>query len=147
MLTITWHSRSEYIYFGGEKGNELSERVQSLLEQGDNAFIDNGRTNDESQLRKSLESLLTDDSDDASFIDDTSQNSPSRIDECQLTKKMTNQHGKHGEATSNPKSSKYVFEESVTETISTDNLHEESLNLHTPPKSVKTTSTTVIISK
>ncbi len=38
VLTITWHSRSEYIYFGGEKGNELSERVQSLLEQGDNAL-------------------------------------------------------------------------------------------------------------
>ncbi len=140
VLTITWHSRSEYIYFGGEKGNELSERVQSSLEQGDNAFIDNG-TNDESQLRKSLESLLTDDSDDASFIDDTSQNSPSRIDECEVTKKLTNQHGKHGEATSNPKSSKYEVEESVTETISTDNLHKESLNLHTPPKSDKTTST------
>ena len=140
VLTITWHSRSEYIYFRGEKGNELSERVQSLLEQGDNAFIDNG-TNDESQLRKSLESLLTDDSDDASFIDDTSQNSPSRIDECEVTKKLTNQHGKHGEGTSNPKSSKYEVEESVTETISTDNLHKESLNLHTPPKSDKTTST------
>ena len=51
---------------------------------------------------------------------------------------MTNQHGK---ATSNPKSSKYEVEESVTETISTDNLYKESLNLHTPPKSDKTTST------
>jgi hypothetical protein len=58
VLTITWHSRSEYIYFGAEKGNELFERVQSLFEQGDDALIVNG-TNDESQLRKSLESLPT----------------------------------------------------------------------------------------
>ena len=50
---------------------------------------------------KSEVSLLTDDSDDASFIDDTSQNSPSRADECEVTKK------------SNPKSSKYEVEESV----------------------------------
>ena len=56
---------------------------------------------------------------------------------------MTNQHGKHGEATSNPKSSKYEVEESVTETISTDNLHKETLNLHTPPKPDETTSTDI----
>jgi hypothetical protein len=140
VLTITWHSRNEYIYFRGEKGNELFERVQSLFEQGDNAFIVNG-TNDESQLRKSLESVLTDDSDDASFIDDTNQNSPSTTDECEVTKKWTNQHGKHGEAPSNPKSSNYEVEESVTKTISTDNLHKESLNL--PPKPDKTTSTDI----
>ena len=35
VLTITWHSRSEYIYFGGENGNDLFERVQSFLEQGE----------------------------------------------------------------------------------------------------------------
>jgi hypothetical protein len=51
------------------------------------------------------------------IIDDTSQNTPSRTDECEVTKKLTNQHGKHGEATSYPKSSKYEVEESVTETI------------------------------
>ena len=27
VLTITWHSRNEYIYFRSEKGNELFERV------------------------------------------------------------------------------------------------------------------------
>ena len=47
------------------------------------------------------------------------------------------------EAPSNPKSSNYEVEESVTETISTDNLHKESLNLHTPPKPAKTTSTDI----
>ena len=106
VLTITWHSRNEYVYFRGEKGNELFERVQSLFEQGDNAFIVNG-TNDESQLRKSLESLQTDDSDDASFIDDTNQNSPSTTDECEVTKKWTNQHGKHEEAGSTFESEKF----------------------------------------
>ena len=59
---------------------------------------------------KSEVSLLTDDSDDASFIDDTSPNSPSRADECEVTKLK-----------SNPKSSKYEVEESVRPVLYTSN--------------------------
>ena len=76
VLSITWHSKSKYIYFGGEKGNDLLERIQSFLKQNEKVS-DNGGI-DESQLQKALESLLSDDSDDASNADDTSQNLPSR---------------------------------------------------------------------
>ena len=70
MLSITWHSKSKYIYFGREKGNDLLERIQSFLKQNEKVS-DNGGI-DESQLQKALESLLSDDSDDASIADDTS---------------------------------------------------------------------------
>ena len=132
MLSITWHSKSEYIYFGGEKGNSLLKRVQSFLEQGEDASSNGDAA--ESQLRKSLENILTEDSDDASITDDTSQNSLCIANECEGAKKLINQHDKHGEAAPNPKSSKYEIDEPIIEATSTDNLHKEPLNLHTAPK-------------
>ena len=132
MLSITWHSKSEYIYFGGEKGNSLLKRVQSFLEQGEDASSNGDAA--ESQLRKSLENILTEDSDDASITDDISQNSLCIANECEGAKKLINQHEKHGEAAPNPKSSKYEIDEPIIEATSTDNLHKEPLNLHTAPK-------------
>ena len=49
VLSITWHSKSKCIYFGGEKGNDLLERIQSFLKQNENVS-DNGGI-DESQFR------------------------------------------------------------------------------------------------
>ena len=68
---------------------------------------------DESQLQKALESLLSDDSDDASIADDTSQNLPSKPKEIGAGKNLRNQHGKHGETASNSKTSKHEIEESI----------------------------------
>lgn len=75
-----------------------------------------------------------DDSDDKSFTDDTFQNSHIRADECEVAKKLTDQHGKSEEITLNSKSSKFEVEESLIESTSSVNLHKESLNLHTVPK-------------
>ena len=140
MLSITWHSKSKYIYFGGEKGNDLLERIQSFLKQNEKVS-DNGGI-DESQLQKALESLLSDDSDDASIADDTSQNLPSRPKEIGAGKNFRNQHGKHGETASNSKTSKYEIEESIIESTSRiNNIRKESVNLHTPPIPDNTTCT------
>ena len=106
VLSITWHSKSKYIYFGGEKGNDLLEQIQSFLKQNENVS-DNGGI-DESRLQKALESLLSDEADDESIADDTSQNLPSRPKGA--GKNLTNQHGKQGETASNSEASKYETE-------------------------------------
>ena len=140
VLSITWHSKSKYIYFGGEKGNDLLERIRSFLTQNENVS-DNGGI-DESRIQKALGCLLSDDSDDESIADDTSKKVPSRSKEIGAGKNLRNQHGKQGETASNSKASKYETEESIIESPSKiSNIRKEFVNLHTPPIPDNTTCT------
>ena len=99
VLSVVWHSKSKYIYFGKERGGDLLNRVNSFLEQG-LIDSDNGNT-DEFQLRKSLKGLLSDDSNDASNTNDSALNLLSLADERGIAEKLMNQHGKHRDATQN----------------------------------------------
>ena len=138
VLSITWHSKSKYIYFGGEKGNDLLEQIQSFLKQNENVS-DNGGI-DESRLQKALDSLVSDESDDESIADDTSQNLPSRPKGA--GKNLRNQHGKQGETASKSEASKYETEEPIIEsTNKVNNIRKESVNLHTPTIPDNTTCT------
>ncbi|CAB4001753.1 Tetratricopeptide repeat 28, partial [Paramuricea clavata] len=60
MLSVTWHSKSENIYFKGEKGSDLTTRVYSYVNLGlgesDQTVVSGSPT--ETELEKSIESLL-----------------------------------------------------------------------------------------
>ncbi|CAB4011362.1 Hypothetical predicted protein, partial [Paramuricea clavata] len=124
LLSVTWLTKSQNIYFDGEKGSDLMERIHSFLKQDpDNASeIANPA---ELDLERSIESLLADDSDDVT--DDTFEESFS--DQCDIAKELKNQEEKQGSIDSET-STKH--DESNTKS---KNLHEESIGLYTVTKS------------
>ena len=60
MLSVTWHSKSENIYFKGENGDDLTNRIHSYVNQtlgeDDQTGMNICPTN---KLSKSIQSLLT----------------------------------------------------------------------------------------
>ncbi|CAB4003712.1 Hypothetical predicted protein [Paramuricea clavata] len=89
LLSVTWLTKSQNIYFDGEKGSDVMERIHSFLKQDpDNASeIANPA---ELHLERLIESLLADDSDDVT--DDTFEESFS--DQCDIAKELKNQEEK-----------------------------------------------------
>ena len=66
MLSVTWHSKSQNIYFKGEYGDDLTKRVHSYVNQ---SHVDNDQTvmsssPTKTELAKSIECLLDDEDED-----------------------------------------------------------------------------------
>jgi hypothetical protein len=66
-LTVTWLTKSENILFGGEKGNDLTDRVYEINAQNDNT----------ANLKRTVESLLAEESEEES--EDSPEESLDRI--------------------------------------------------------------------
>jgi hypothetical protein len=72
-LTVTWLTKSENIFFGGEKGNDLTAQVYTFLRRNEiNAQNDNT-----ANLNRSVESLLAEESEEES--EDSPEESLDRI--------------------------------------------------------------------
>ncbi len=73
MLSVTWHSKSENIYFKGEKGDDLTKRVYSYVNQrlGKNDQTAMSTSPTETELAKSIESLLASKNEDINDINKT----------------------------------------------------------------------------
>jgi hypothetical protein len=72
-LTVTWLTKSENILFGGEKGNDLTDRLYTFLRRNEiNAQNDNT-----ANLKRTVESLLAEESEEES--EDSPEESLDRI--------------------------------------------------------------------
>ena len=76
MLSVTWHSKSENIYFKEEKGDDLTNRIHSCLDQtlGENDQTEIKVFPTETKLPKSMESSLTTRVQECSEDDDINNN-------------------------------------------------------------------------
>ncbi|CAB4001237.1 Hypothetical predicted protein [Paramuricea clavata] len=72
-LTVTWLTKSENILFGGEKGNDLTDRVYTFLRRNEI----NAKNDNTANLKSSIESLLAEESEEES--EDSPEESLDRI--------------------------------------------------------------------
>jgi hypothetical protein len=73
MLSFTWHSKSDNIYFKGEKGDDLTKPVYSYVNQrlGENDQTVMSRCPTETELAKAIASLLASKNEDINDINKT----------------------------------------------------------------------------
>ena len=152
MLSVTWHSKSENIYFKGEKGGDLTTRVYSYVNLGlgesDQTVVSGSPT--ETELAKSIESLLASKNEhmnDINKIKDMPTNEGASEDEntsdIEKTEDTSTKEGNPVKASNRhldfsnsiiheAQSSK---EETNTNLSTSVNLHKEPMNLHRVPHS------------
>ena len=143
-LSVTWHSKSGNIYFKGDNGEDLTERVHSLnLKQGEHELVAKTDNPTEVELVKQIENVSARvDIDDLSACNAVKlPNITASVTEEVLmsttngaiAEKHSSQHHQNDEAISQSQSPNAKVESTKSKT--TLNLHKESQNIHAVSKS------------
>ena len=147
MLSVTWHSKSQNIYFKGEYGDDLTKRVHSYVNQ---SHVDNDQTvmsssPTKTELAKSIDCLLDDEDED---IGDTSNKDILSNTDTSEDDGMTNIKNNIDSSTNEKNPDKFVRhhcefiqeaqspnEQANRNLSTTSNLHKDPINLHGVPQS------------
>jgi hypothetical protein len=151
MLSVTWHSKSENIYFKGEKGDDLTKRVYSYVNQrlGENDQTAMSRTPTETELAMSIESLLASKNEDINDINKTKDISTNEgaseddMSDIEKNEDISTKEGnpvkvlnRHFEFNDNIIHEAQSSKEETNTSLSTSvNLHKEPMILHRVPHS------------
>ena len=143
-LSVTWHSKSGNIYFKGDNGEDLTERVHSLnLKQGEHELVAKTDNPTEIELVKQIENVSA-----RVDIDDLSACNAVKLPNITasvtgevlmsttngaIAEKHSSQHHQNDEAISQCQSRNAKVESTKSKT--TLNLHKESQNKHAVSKS------------